>query len=616
MVTYTDNKKLNKPANGEFPDTWDVPVNQDWDIIDKALGSAVTFTVGASDITLSISDAQNQRIVLTGTPGASRYIIIPFKYLSATTAVGGMWIVDNQTNADQYVVTEAPGTTGVTVAAGRKALVYSDGVNVKFADETRLIAGNGISVSGSTVALSSPVSVANGGTGLSTLTSGNVILGNGTSAPSFVAPGTAGNVLTSNGSTWLSAPNAGGGGGGGITSITFATASGMGFTFTPNNLTTPGGTTTLSGTLAIANGGTGVSTIASGIVKSNGSLLTGGNNIALGSDVSGTLPIGNGGTGTTAISSGFVKSTGASLTSVSAVQLNTSDVTGQLGISNGGTGVASFASGFIKSNGSALSGGNSVNLSSDVGSSVLPIANGGTNNAHTGTGNFVRADSPTSLTGTWGFASITASGNITASTGTISGSILQSTTSASLAGASFSGTTNFNTNPTIQPSGSTGTLSFTSSGYYLNFQTSTQSFAIYTSAAVCTGSPTVFYIYGTPYSTQANFNIISDRRIKKDVAAYDKGLADISSLNPITFKYNGMYGTKDDGVTKVGLLAQDVQQSRMSEMVETYKYVDPVTNEETDIYVLNPSDAVFALINAVKELDARVKALEAKAAGG
>jgi hypothetical protein len=53
--------------------------------------------------------------------------------------------------------------------------------------------------------------VANGGTSLSTLTANNVILGNGTSAPLFVAPSTSGNVLTSNGTTWAStAPAAGG----------------------------------------------------------------------------------------------------------------------------------------------------------------------------------------------------------------------------------------------------------------------------------------------------------------------------------------------------------------------------------------------------------------------
>jgi hypothetical protein len=48
------------------------------------------------------------------------------------------------------------------------------------------------------------VTVAQGGTGATSLTANNVILGNGTSAPLFVAPGTAGNVLTSNGTTWQS----------------------------------------------------------------------------------------------------------------------------------------------------------------------------------------------------------------------------------------------------------------------------------------------------------------------------------------------------------------------------------------------------------------------------
>lgn len=47
--------------------------------------------------------------------------------------------------------------------------------------------------------------VANGGTGAATLTANNVLLGNGTSAVQAVAPGTSGNVLVSNGTTWTSA---------------------------------------------------------------------------------------------------------------------------------------------------------------------------------------------------------------------------------------------------------------------------------------------------------------------------------------------------------------------------------------------------------------------------
>ena len=48
------------------------------------------------------------------------------------------------------------------------------------------------------------LAVASGGTGATTLTANNVILGNGTSSPTFVAPGTSGNLLTSNGTTWQS----------------------------------------------------------------------------------------------------------------------------------------------------------------------------------------------------------------------------------------------------------------------------------------------------------------------------------------------------------------------------------------------------------------------------
>lgn len=48
--------------------------------------------------------------------------------------------------------------------------------------------------------------VANGGTGRSSLTANSVIVGNGTSAVAFVAPGTANNVLSSDGTNWLSAP--------------------------------------------------------------------------------------------------------------------------------------------------------------------------------------------------------------------------------------------------------------------------------------------------------------------------------------------------------------------------------------------------------------------------
>jgi hypothetical protein len=61
-----------------------------------------------------------------------------------------------------------------------------------------------------TTAVTGTLPVANGGTGATTLASGNVLIGAGTSAVTSVAAGTAGNVLTSNGTTWTSSASSGG----------------------------------------------------------------------------------------------------------------------------------------------------------------------------------------------------------------------------------------------------------------------------------------------------------------------------------------------------------------------------------------------------------------------
>jgi hypothetical protein len=61
-------------------------------------------------------------------------------------------------------------------------------------------------ISGGTITGITDLTVADGGTGASSITANSVILGNGSSALSgnLVAPGTSGNVLTSNGTTWTS----------------------------------------------------------------------------------------------------------------------------------------------------------------------------------------------------------------------------------------------------------------------------------------------------------------------------------------------------------------------------------------------------------------------------
>lgn len=119
------------------------------------------------------------------------------------------------------------GTTGtLTVARGGTGVATLTGI-VKAAGTANFaaaVAGTDYYAPGGT-----DVSVVDGGTGLSTLTANNLIVGNGTSAPTFIAPGTSGNLLTSNGTTWVSAPDAGGGG---WTSLgTLSTASGTAVTF-------------------------------------------------------------------------------------------------------------------------------------------------------------------------------------------------------------------------------------------------------------------------------------------------------------------------------------------------------------------------------------------------
>lgn len=101
-------------------------------------------------------------------------------------------------------------TTGNTPAAGsllngELAINITDG-KLFYKDNTGTVQTIATKTA---AAITLPLSASNGGTGLSTLAANNVILGNGTSAVQTVAPGTSGNVLTSNGTTWTSAPSSG-----------------------------------------------------------------------------------------------------------------------------------------------------------------------------------------------------------------------------------------------------------------------------------------------------------------------------------------------------------------------------------------------------------------------
>jgi hypothetical protein len=103
-------------------------------------------------------------------------------------------------------VTVAQGGTGVTTSTGTGAVVLSNSPTLitpalGTPSSGTLTNATGLPiVAGTTGTLSAD----RGGTGATSLTANNVLLGNGTSALQVVAPGTNGNVLTSNGTTWQS----------------------------------------------------------------------------------------------------------------------------------------------------------------------------------------------------------------------------------------------------------------------------------------------------------------------------------------------------------------------------------------------------------------------------
>jgi hypothetical protein len=99
-------------------------------------------------------------------------------------------------------------SAGTVKVLASTAGAAGDVVGPASATDSALAAFDG--TTGKLIKQAATVAVAQGGTGLTTLTANNVILGNGTSNPLFVAPGTSGNVLTSNGTTWTSSTPAAG----------------------------------------------------------------------------------------------------------------------------------------------------------------------------------------------------------------------------------------------------------------------------------------------------------------------------------------------------------------------------------------------------------------------
>lgn len=190
--------KIELIGTGEQSGTWGTTTNTNLGtaIEEAIVGYATANFTSDADLTISLTDtnaSQTARnlvlnVTSSGSLSTTRNLIVP--------TIEKPYYIFNNTTGGQSIVVKTSAGTGITVPNGGKMLVYADGTNVVEA----------INRFGS-LTLGAALPVASGGTGTTSLTANNVILGNGTSAVQVVAPGTNGNVLTSNGTTWVSAAN-------------------------------------------------------------------------------------------------------------------------------------------------------------------------------------------------------------------------------------------------------------------------------------------------------------------------------------------------------------------------------------------------------------------------
>ncbi len=106
------------------------------------------------------------------------------------------------------------------------------------------------------------------------------------------------------------------------------------------------------------------------------------------------------------------------------------------------------------------------------------------------------------------------------------------------------------------------------------------------------------------------WTIASDARIKTETGEYTKGLDAVLSLRPVTYRYNGKAGMVDDGEDKISIIAQEAI-TAFPECVGSYMTkLEEDDEEETEVLNWNGHALTFALVNAIKELTARIEALE------
>ena len=174
MASTYSSLKIELIGTGDQAGTWGATTNTNLGTaIEEAITGSSNVTFASSNTAIALTDtnatqtARNLRLNLVGTITNQQTLFIPAieKQYIVTNGLSNSVVVSNGSNA-------SPTGTTVTVPAGKSMLLYNDGSNV--ADViTQLVS----------LALTNPLGIGSGGTGLATIGSnGTVLTSNGTSA--------------------------------------------------------------------------------------------------------------------------------------------------------------------------------------------------------------------------------------------------------------------------------------------------------------------------------------------------------------------------------------------------------------------------------------------------
>ena len=89
-MSNTTNKNIEKPAYNSYVDTWNSPLNSNFDVIDAAFGSTTSLNATGGSATLTAAQYEPLFLSITGAISAPVTYTIP-------SGVGGQWIVYNGT---------------------------------------------------------------------------------------------------------------------------------------------------------------------------------------------------------------------------------------------------------------------------------------------------------------------------------------------------------------------------------------------------------------------------------------------------------------------------------------------------------------------------------------